>query len=65
MPRTRKPRRYPPANGTLAARFFDKETGDLIELYATDGNIMVRTPKEELNQPEYWKPPHRRKNAKL
>jgi hypothetical protein len=67
MPRTPKKykiktRRYAPKNAKLAGRTIDPITGDLLELYVVEDTAIVRIPQEELKQPEYWKPPHRRKN---
>jgi hypothetical protein len=58
----KKPRRYPP-NGkthTLAARYVDKATGDLILLYQIDNpTITVRIPAEDLNKENWWRRPKR------
>jgi len=63
----RKPRRYPPSSltHTLAARFHDKQTGDLILMYQPiDSTVTVRVPAEELKEPEWHKPKHRRRKVK-
>jgi hypothetical protein len=62
----RKPRRYPPSTkeATLAARYIDKETGDLVLLFQRiDPDIVVRIPAAELTQPNYWCRPRRKKKV--
>lgn len=44
-------RKYIPADGLLAARYIEKETGDTILLYHVDKTIRVRIPKSEINNP--------------
>ena len=57
-----KTRRYAPKNSKLAARTIDPNTGDMLELYSVEDTVVVRIPQDELKIPEYWKPPHQRKN---
>jgi hypothetical protein len=62
----RKPRRYPPKNGEaqLAAKYYDKATGDLILLYQIkDPTIVVRVPKAELSDPDVFKRKRRKKEV--
>jgi hypothetical protein len=63
----RKPRRYPPSTRShiLAARYFDKETGDLVMLYQpVDPTVVVRIPAGELSDPECYLPKNRRRKVK-
>jgi hypothetical protein len=41
-------RKYIPRQGRLAARYIDKETGDIVFLYQMDYTVRVRVPSNEV-----------------
>jgi hypothetical protein len=59
-------RRYVPSTkeARLAARYIDKETGDLVMLFQPhDPTIVVRVPAAEISSGNYWRRPRRRKQV--